>query len=896
VGSSPGQDRASARRARPRFTLARRLTAAFAAMALFSTLLAVFVQDRTLSRDLRSAAQVRLSRAAHAAEVLIADHLRAIDARYRAVAGTPQLRATLELADLPTLVFFAEQLREQQGAEAIAFRDARGGLSATAGDAALVALAARQPRSSLFAHGGGVHAVVIVPMHRGEERLGDILAIERAAAPLLGRWSELCGATLVIGSPASTDLLLAERIRERDAVEISVVADLAIERAALSAAREKLAFAGVGALAIALVLCAALARGLVRPIRAIQASVDRVSSGDFHVRIDSQRSDEIGDVARGIDSMVEHIRASHEELDARVDELRRSELHLASAQQLARVGSFELDLATGRVDGTAEFWSLLGVGESAKCAPVEDVLAQLHPDDRRSVRDAARACQEDDLAAHLDHRIVHADGTERFCHTQFQLVESEGRRRIEGAVQDITDRRRADDQIRYLAYHDGLTGLGNRRLFTERIEMAITQARRRDARLGVLFLDLDHFKRINDTLGHTVGDELLRGIADRLTACVRESDLITRTREPRFEAAVSRLGGDEFIVLLSDVKDPGDLASVAQRILRALRRPLQLRGHELVIGASIGIAIWPDDGDGVDALLSNADSAMYHAKAEGRNGYQFYDQSMNASALRRLELESRLRLALERGELTLRYQPKVELATGRISGLEALARWTDPELGVVSPADFIPVAEQTGLISALGRWVQRSVCEAILAFERELGPLDFRVSFNLSASEFHPGIARDVRDLIEVFRVNPARLQIEITESVILKDEERVIQSLTELRAAGVSIALDDFGTGYSSLSYLRRLPVDTLKIDRSFVTPITTSQDAAALTRSIIAMGKALGLRVVAEGVETREQRERLSEWHCDEIQGYVFAPPLTAQDVLASLRADRGRSVRER
>jgi EAL domain-containing protein (putative c-di-GMP-specific phosphodiesterase class I) len=310
-----------------------------------------------------------------------------------------------------------------------------------------------------------------------------------------------------------------------------------------------------------------------------------------------------------------------------------------------------------------------------------------------------------------------------------------------------------------------------------------------------------------------------------------------------------------------------------------------------VIGASIGIAIWPDDGEGVDALLSNADSAMYHAKADGRNGYQFYDQSMNASALRRLELESRLRAALERGELTLRFQPKVELATGRISGLEALVRWTDAVLGVVSPADFIPVAEQTGLIGALGRWVRRSVCEQILAFERELGPLDFRVSFNLSACEFHPEITRDVRDLIEACGVNPARLQIEVTESVMLRDEERAIHSLTELRAAGVSVALDDFGTGYSSLSYLRRLPVDTLKIDRSFVTPITVSQDAAALTRSIIAMGKALGLRVVAEGVETREQRERLTEWHCDEIQGFAFAPPLTAQDALASLRADRER-----
>jgi EAL domain-containing protein (putative c-di-GMP-specific phosphodiesterase class I) len=306
-----------------------------------------------------------------------------------------------------------------------------------------------------------------------------------------------------------------------------------------------------------------------------------------------------------------------------------------------------------------------------------------------------------------------------------------------------------------------------------------------------------------------------------------------------------------------------------------------------VIGASIGVAIWPDDGEGVDTLLANADSAMYHAKSAGRNGYQFYDQSMNALAMRRLRLESRLRVALERGELALHYQPKVELATGRTVGFEALARWTDAELGVVSPADFIPVAEQTGLIVPLGRHVLRSACAQAIAFERALGSSAFRVSFNVSASEFHAGIAREILGVIAETGVSPLRLQVEITESVILRHEEAVVGALAELRASGLSIALDDFGTGYSSLSYLRRLPVDTLKIDRSFVAPITRSQDAAALTRSIIAMGKALGLRVVAEGVESAEQRALLAEWRCDEIQGYVVAPPLPAQQALAHLRA---------
>jgi EAL domain-containing protein (putative c-di-GMP-specific phosphodiesterase class I) len=311
-----------------------------------------------------------------------------------------------------------------------------------------------------------------------------------------------------------------------------------------------------------------------------------------------------------------------------------------------------------------------------------------------------------------------------------------------------------------------------------------------------------------------------------------------------------------------------------------------------VIGASIGVAIWPEDGEGIEALLSNADSAMYHAKAAGRNTYQFYDHSMNASALRRLRLESRLRLALERDELELRYQPKVELATGRIRGLEALARWTDAELGAISPADFIPVAEQSGLISDLGRWVLRRTCQQVLAFERELGPLDLRISYNVSAVEFHPDFASDVLREISAAGVSPLRIQVEITESVILRDEERVIASLAELRANGVSIALDDFGTGYSSLSYLRRLPVDTLKIDRSFVAPIVRSRDAAALTQSIVAMGKALGLRVVAEGVETPEQQSLLADWRCDEIQGFVIGPAVPAAEILGKLRAQQPRA----
>jgi len=881
-------DPAAGARGQRRLTLVVRLTVAFAAMALFSAVLAVVVQERTLSRDLRRAAEERLGRAARSAERVALERLHTLEERYRAVASTPQLRATLELSDAPTLTFLGEQLRAAQGAAAIELRDSAGGFSVRVGDAAVALAALREPTPSLFTVGDRLFAAISVPLETAGAQVGTLVAVEPIEAAELENWSELCGAELTLGSARSGSQRLAQPLHGVGTADLAVTADLAAERAALAAVRTRLALAGLAALAIAVVGCVALARSLVKPIRAIHDGVDRVRAGDFTVRLASARGDEIGDVARGIDLMVEHIRRSHQALDERVGELRRSQQHLATAQQLARVGSFELEVASGRVVGTPEFWALLGIVHPDKGENVDALLARIHPDDRSGVAEAAHACLETGMSAHLDHRLLLSDRTERFCHLQLQRLEREGDIRLEGTLQDVSERRRADEQIRFLAYHDGLTGLGNRRLFTERMELAIAQARRRSLGVGVLFLDLDHFKRINDTLGHSVGDELLRGVADRLVTSVREGDTVARSDEHP-DTAVSRLGGDEFIVLISDVVDPSDLAAVAQRILASLARPFQLSGHELVVGASIGIASWPTDGVNIDALLSNADSAMYHAKSSGRNGYQFYDQSMNASAYRRLRLEARLRLALERGELALHYQPKVAPGSGRIAGFEALARWQDEELGTVSPIEFIPVAEQTGLIAALGRWSLRTTCEQIVAWERALGTLDLRVSFNLSAREFQPGIAREMISLIERVGVNPARLQVEITESLILRDEDAVIAALQELREHGLSIALDDFGTGYSSLNYLRRLPVDTLKIDRSFISPIARSPSAGALTRSIIALGKALGLRVVAEGVEAPEQQALLHEWGCDEIQGFVISPALRPEDALARLRADR-------
>jgi diguanylate cyclase (GGDEF)-like protein/PAS domain S-box-containing protein len=563
-----------------------------------------------------------------------------------------------------------------------------------------------------------------------------------------------------------------------------------------------------------------------------------------------------------------------------VAELHRSQERLANAQHLARMGSWQLDLVTGEVLTSDGFLALYGLPPGDAVFTRQMLLERVHPEDRPAILAAAETCVREGRSAHIDHRVLLADGSERIVHSQLMLgLEEKGRpQRLEGTVQDVTERKRAEEQIRYLAYHDSLTGLGNRLLFKERLGVALAQARRSDGVLGVLFLDLDHFKRINDTLGHTVGDRLLQGVADRLVATVRATDMIARSGRMDADHAVSRFGGDEFTILLTDLRDVQDLAKVARRILDVLSEPFALEGHEVVISGSIGITARPLDGDDVETLLRNADAAMYHAKDRGRNNYQFYTESMNAVALERLVLESKLRRGLEQGEFELHYQPKVALPEGRLTGFEALVRWRDPEQGLVLPGVFIPLCEETGLIRPLGDWVLREACRQ-LARWRDAGRDPLPVSVNLSVHQFRGGgVVESVRRALVETGVDACWLELEITESALLQDEAAVVGALEALRRLGIRIAIDDFGTGYSSFSYLRRLPVDVLKIDRSFVKDIETSPDEAALLGAIVSMGRALRLRVIAEGVETMGQRELLTGWGCDEMQGFLVSPAVPA------------------
>jgi predicted signal transduction protein with EAL and GGDEF domain len=454
--------------------------------------------------------------------------------------------------------------------------------------------------------------------------------------------------------------------------------------------------------------------------------------------------------------------------------------------------------------------------------------------------------------------------------------------------------KRQEDRLRYLAYYDPLTSLPNRRSFNEQLNRILKRSQRHDTNAALLFIDLDHFKRINDSIGHARGDRLLVEIAKRLTLELREDDAINyftenSAQEQDFDAdsgtEIARLGGDEFTVVLSDVAKPGDIEIVAKRILNSLSKPISLQSHNPVVTPSIGIAMFPQDGTDPDTLVRNADTAMYVAKAEGRACYRFYDEEMNARAVEQLKMEEELRHAMRNDELELRYQPQVDTRTGSVVSMEALVRWKHPERGMVSPVEFIPVAESTGQIIELGEWVMGAVARHCLEWDA-LGLNDFRVGVNISPLQFNQkNLPEWIADFLRQSGLPAERLELELTESAIMNDAETNIAKLAELKSLGLEVAVDDFGTGYSSLSYLKRFPIDTLKIDQSFVADLD-SPDGAAIVDAILALSKTLNLRSIAEGIEDEHQLAYLVDKGCDLLQGYYFARPIYPEEVPDMLR----------
>ncbi|MDH5512621.1 MAG: EAL domain-containing protein, partial [Gammaproteobacteria bacterium] len=447
-------------------------------------------------------------------------------------------------------------------------------------------------------------------------------------------------------------------------------------------------------------------------------------------------------------------------------------------------------------------------------------------------------------------------------------------RSIGSQIGQFMSRKKSEQRVRRLANFDELTELPNRSMFHQRFSLALAQARRSGRNLALLFIDLDRFKNINDTLGHESGDHVLKAIADRLRGCLRESD------------TVARLGGDEFVVLMEELAKPDYVAPVAQKIIDAIAEPVILETQEIHITGSIGISAYPADGQDMPNLMKNADIAMYRAKEQGKNNYQFYSEQMNVHSVARLAMESDLRRALVRNEFLLHYQPRVNLESGRISGVEALVRWQQPGRALTPPAEFIPIAEETGLIVPIGEWVLRTAC-AQSKYWRDQGMAQLRVAVNLSARQFsQKDLLQTVARVLRETGLPAAALEFEITESMVMSSPADAVGLLDRLKDMGVHLSIDDFGTGYSSLGYLKRFPIDSVKIDRSFVRDLPGDADDAAITIAIIAMAHSLTLRVIAEGVETEEQLRFLREHGCDEMQGYCFSRPLPENELLALLR----------
>lgn len=442
---------------------------------------------------------------------------------------------------------------------------------------------------------------------------------------------------------------------------------------------------------------------------------------------------------------------------------------------------------------------------------------------------------------------------------------------------DISERKNVDERLYFMAHYDPLTGLPNRSLLHDRLLQAITYAKRQGTRVAVMFLDLDRFKTINDTLGHSMGDLLLQAVAERLKGCLRTSD------------TVARLGGDEFILVLPDLRDSDHAGKIAQKILDLLGRPYSIRDMELHTSASIGISVYPEDGISNEELISNSDVAMYRAKDNGKNNFQFYAPIMNKSSYKRLTLENSLRRALEREEFILHYQPQIDLLTGKICGVEALIRWNNTEQGLIPPDTFIPLAEENGMIVPIGEWVLREACRQNSSWQKQ-GLTSFTVAVNLSAMQFHQKkLAITVEKVLQETALSPDWLELEITETGIMKHSD-AISTMKSLKELGLRLAIDDFGTGYSSLSHLKRFPLDKLKVDQSFVRELTSSRDDAAITVAIINMAKSLNLKVIAEGVETAEHRDFLLANGCPLMQGYFFSKPLPAQELEQFVKGWRG------
>jgi len=577
---------------------------------------------------------------------------------------------------------------------------------------------------------------------------------------------------------------------------------------------------------------------------------------------------------------------SSEEMQTTYEQLRKSETRYALAAKGANDGLWDWDLVNEDIYYSQRWMEILGIIPDGTCTPTRNCWFDLiHPEEREAVIS--------ELEAHLEgridhfeneHRILHRDGEYRWVLIRGQAVRDETGKaiRIAGSLSDITNRKHAEEKLAFDAIHDNLTGLPNRKNLMLRLERSLERKCFAPTySFAVLFIDLDRFKAVNDTLGHHAGDELLQSITEKLCMIVRPHDM------------VARLGGDEFIILVDNVKDIAQVTSIAERILAELQKPVHIAGQDIYTSASIGIVLNSTEHNTPDEIVRDADLAMYRAKVKGKARYEIFDIQMHAGAVSQLQLEIDLRRAIRNKEFLLYYQPIVELGTENIAGFEVLIRWNHPTRGIVPPLEFIPIAEDTGLILPIGNWVMHESCRQMSEWRKQFpAAQNLIISINLSARQLeHPDLLSQIRETLRETELNPRCIKLEITESVVMNNAEQSVKTIDELRKMGIRVSIDDFGTGYSSLSYLHRFPIDTLKIDRSFVNRIGDDSESSEIVQTIINLASNLGMEVVAEGVETEEQLDFLKNMNCGYGQGYYYSRPvdnLSATEIVENLREE--------
>jgi len=551
-------------------------------------------------------------------------------------------------------------------------------------------------------------------------------------------------------------------------------------------------------------------------------------------------------------------------------ELHKHQLRQAHAHKVAQLGYWDWDLKSNQVYWSNEVYSILSVSENEFESNLVAFKARTHKDDSNKIYNAVKESLEQGVPYSIEYRVSRPDHKYQVVHQHADLITNEAGEvvRFLGIVQDVTETYLAQDKIRHLAYYDALTGLPNRTLFHDRLDYLLKMCKRNTNKLAILIIDLDRFKNINDSLGHDIGDKFLQSVANRLKQITRETD------------TMARLGGDEFILILDRISSTEGVSKVAAKILSTLAKPHYIEDNELVSTGSVGISMASEESFNKEVLIKQADIAMYQSKEQGGNKYHFYHEDMKSRAHQSMNIEKELRKALDNNEFVVYYQPKIHVDTGAIQGMEALIRWIHPEKGLISPLDFIPIAEETGLIVPIGRWVLETACKQTKIWHQQ-GFNNLILSVNVSVRQFvHLNFINDICNVLDASGINTQFVDLEITESCATNNIESAIYILKVFREKGIKVSLDDFGTGFSSLSFLNQIPVDTLKVDRAFIKDINDKGENGELAKLIIAMAKSLGLSVVAEGIETPAQLNFLKQNKCDEFQGFYVSPPIPADE----------------